>query len=238
MLIRKWHRSLGILTVLFLLAFATTGLLLQHASALGLDRRHVSWPVVLALYGLAPSPPVSFRIGERWVSQAGSFLYFEDAPVPQLRLSELRGAAENSAGIWAAGNDKLWLLSARGEVLEDLSFGSGLPDIARGLGTGQDGGIIIRGLYGNWVSRSGDDWQPYAGTPAWTVPRPAVYVPAVMQRRITAHAASHLLSWERLLQDLHSGRLFGAPGVFLADFASLLLLLLAFTGLTMWFRRS
>ncbi len=237
MLIRKWHRSLGILTVLFLLVFLITGFLLQHTAAFGLDRRHVSWPAVLALYGLEPSLPVSFRVGGHWVSQAGSFLYFGEMPVSQITLSELRGAVENADGLWIAGDDKLWLLSQKGEVLEELSFGFGLPDIVRGLASAGGNRIIIRGLYGNWAGSSTEGWQSYTGSPSWMVPHPAPYVPKEMQQRISAHATGHLLSWERLLWDLHSGRLFGAPGVFLADLASLLLLALAFTGLAVWFRK-
>ena len=236
MLLRKWHRSLGILTAFFLLSFVTTGLLLQHTATLGLDRHHVSWPAVLAWYGLEPSLPVTFRVGERWVSQAGGFLYFEKTPVPEVTLSELRGAVERPDGLWIAGDDKLWLLSWDGEVLEELSFGFGLPDIARGLAPAEGAKVVVRGLYGNWVGSPTDGWQPHTGTLPWTAPHPAPYVPGEMQQHISDHAAAHLLSWERLLQDLHSGRLFGAAGVLVADFAGLLLLVLAFTGLAMWLR--
>ena len=37
-------------------------------------------------------------------------------------------------------------------------------------------------------------------------------------------------SWERVLQDLHSGRLFGAAGIFLIDLTGVIILLLAISG--------
>jgi uncharacterized iron-regulated membrane protein len=45
-----------------------------------------------------------------------------------------------------------------------------------------------------------------------------------------------MLSTERWLQDLHSGRFFGTFGVLTVDLASALLLILAGTGLVLWWR--
>jgi len=45
-----------------------------------------------------------------------------------------------------------------------------------------------------------------------------------------------LLSIERWLQDLHSGRFFGTIGIVVLDIASALLLILAVTGLIIWWR--
>ena len=44
------------------------------------------------------------------------------------------------------------------------------------------------------------------------------------------------LNWQRLLQDLHAGRLFGLAGQLLMDLAALLLVVLAFTGVIIWSR--
>ena len=47
----------------------------------------------------------------------------------------------------------------------------------------------------------------------------------------------HSISWERLLLDMHSGRIATRAGTFLVDLAGILLLFLAITGLTIWFKR-
>ena len=46
----------------------------------------------------------------------------------------------------------------------------------------------------------------------------------------------YLLTTERLFQDLHSGRLFGPGGVWIVNLSSLMLLVLAITGLWIWWR--
>ena len=45
------------------------------------------------------------------------------------------------------------------------------------------------------------------------------------------------LSWERLLADLHSGRILGAAGTYFMDFIALSLIVLSMTGLFQWRRR-
>ena len=45
------------------------------------------------------------------------------------------------------------------------------------------------------------------------------------------------VSWERLLLDLHSGRLFGKIGVLIMNIAAVLMLLLAITGVWHFFQR-
>ncbi len=47
--------------------------------------------------------------------------------------------------------------------------------------------------------------------------------------------ATGQLSWERWLQDLHSGRFFGVIGVWLMSFAGAAFMLLSVTGLYMWY---
>jgi hypothetical protein len=42
------------------------------------------------------------------------------------------------------------------------------------------------------------------------------------------------LHWQRVVQDLHSGRFFGSMGVWVVDLSALLLLVLALSGLWMW----
>ncbi|MBL1432554.1 MAG: hypothetical protein COB94_003805 [Gammaproteobacteria bacterium] len=49
---------------------------------------------------------------------------------------------------------------------------------------------------------------------------------------------SNEISWERMLLDLHSGRVFGRYGIYVMDFAAIGLLVLSCTGLWIWLRHS
>jgi len=243
-MIEKWHRQIGLGVFLFLLLFALSGLALQHASRLGLGDAYVGSAVIVKLYGIAPDATTDYALGRRWLSHAGQFLYIDGSPVRQIRMSAIKGAVETPGALWVAGDDKLWLLSGRGEILDEFSFGNGLPDIVQNIGGDGDGGIVIRGLRGNWFTAGSaadgalPEWRPYAGRqPAWAMPNPAAGAPPALRQQALAHARGHSISWERLLADLHSGRLFGVVGIIVADLAALLLLLLAATGLFLWSRR-
>lgn len=67
----------------------------------------------------------------------------------------------------------------------------------------------------------------------WAVVKPLGAIESEPFR--TAYRA-RLLSIERWLQDLHSGRFFGTIGIVVLDIASALLLILAVTGLIIWWR--
>ena len=237
MAVEKWHRRLGVGIFVFLLSFVATGVALQHAADLGLDHSYVPAVAAVAFYGVAPDV-TDYAVGRRWVSHAGRFLYLDGAPVLRLRVSELRGAVALGGALWVAGDDKLWLLSARGEMLDEFSNGYGLPDVVRGVAAAGD--LVIRGARGDWrASVSADtpalEWRAFvARQPSWSAPATA---PPELRERVRAHARAHFISWERLLIDLHSGRLFGVVGVIVADVAALLLLLLALLGMLLWGRR-
>jgi hypothetical protein len=57
-------------------------------------------------------------------------------------------------------------------------------------------------------------------------------LPADIRAQIPA--PERWLSWERLLLDLHSGRLFGQAGVWIVDAVGVLLITLASSGTLMW----
>ena len=216
-----------------------TGVALQHTADLGLDNSYVPAAAAVALYGVAPDV-TDYAVGRRWISHAGRFLYLDGAPLPYLRVSELRGAVATGGALWVAGDDKLWLLSARGETLDEFSLGAGLPDVVQGVAVAANGNLVIRGLRGDWSATGSADtpaleWRAFVPKqPSWSAPAAA---PPALHEQVRAHAHAHFISWERLLIDLHSGRLFGVVGVIVADVAALLLLLLALLGLLLWRRR-
>ena len=45
------------------------------------------------------------------------------------------------------------------------------------------------------------------------------------------------ITWDRLLLDIHTGRIFGKFGVFLVDVFSLLLLFVGISGIFLWWKR-
>jgi hypothetical protein len=63
------------------------------------------------------------------------------------------------------------------------------------------------------------------------------YAPAGNALVGDAAALAKTITWERVAQDLHSGRLFGKMGVWVVDILGIAAILLAASGLLLYFRR-
>ena len=193
-----------------------------------------------SLYSTTVRETTNYRTDNYWVSQAGNSLYIDGQYVALLELNNLKGAIEDGTYLWIVGDNKLWILTKQGEIVEELSIFNGLPNLINKIGRNRDGALIVGGLNGDWlVDETAQDWQVYRrGSIVWTTPATDSELPMSMREVILVHANNHLISWERLLLDFHSGRLFGNIGVVIADIAALLLVFLSATGVFLWLRRA
>ncbi len=237
-MLRRLHRRIGINTLIFLSLFIITGLLLQHASWLNLGKRYVAAPLAETFYGVTVNATTDYKTRHHWVSQAGNFLYLDAVPVAGVELNNLQGAVESKSYIWATGGGRLLLLSKQGEMVDAFSVMEGLPGIVTQLGENEEGDIIAGGLYNNWqMDEDLLNWRIYDKTSiTWSKNRELSQVSNPLRAAILSHARNHLITWERLLSDLHSGRLFGDIGVVVFDLVAVLLLFLSVTGSVLWIR--
>lgn len=53
----------------------------------------------------------------------------------------------------------------------------------------------------------------------------------------TADYAGEILTMDRIILDLHTGRFFGEAGVWVMDIAAIAFIILSITGIVMWMRR-
>ncbi|MDF1821486.1 MAG: PepSY domain-containing protein [Alcanivoracaceae bacterium] len=238
LVLRRWHRWLGVLVTLPVIVLCITGLLLNHSDGLGLGKTPM--PAWLAgSYGV--NLPQSFKgvpYGDDWLVASGERLYrvpaqgdtslLADCPAP------LRGGVRFGVSTVVACNNDLLLLDEDGRVREQLGPAWGVPPFER---LGRHGDALVLEASGELSQFSlttlatsplpdGVDWEP---AQLASVPDPLV----ARVRPLSMPASLH---WERLLQDLHSGRLFGAVGERIMDLAALVLVLLAVSGITMWWR--
>ncbi len=213
------------LPVLFLVA---TGLPLQFTQLLSLGSTNVELDWLLDSYGIhAPAEAV---ISNR-VLVAGDLLLANER---ELRIDQpLVGSVDIGPFSLVALQGSLLLIPFEPAVpIETVD----LPYAVQGLALLSDQQLIIRTPLGllqsadlgaNWSSYFGDvaesDWIKFARIPA---------DPAIQQK-----TRANKLVWERVLQDLHSGRTFGPVGEWVMSLASLALVVLALSGLFMCFRR-
>jgi hypothetical protein len=232
----RWHRRVGIAAALLVVLAASTGVLINHADALGLARRHVHAAWLLHLYGIEPPRcTVSFALEGHALSACGGRLFVDQHALALPELDALVGAEAATPAAWLlAGRHQALLLTPAGVFIDRLPYPHGLE----AQRVGRDGErLVVEGS-------DGRIWTPDAELTGWLQ---ATHAPSSWQAaqpvperwRVAIESASHAPgpSVERVLLDVHAGRWLGAAGPWLMDGAALALLLLAGSGLwTAWSR--
>lgn len=233
-----WHRWLGLAAALFVILLAVTGLMLNHTEALRLDARHVHSDWLLDHYGIhAPAEVPAHAAGEHWISQWGRRLYLDTRDLGETADGRLIGAGRFGELILIALERALLLVTPEGDVVERLGAES-LPALPlQGLGRSPDGRPQLHTPRGSFVA-DGEllGWQRIGRSAIQRAP--AGELPPALRERLLRTWRGQGLSLERVILDLHSGRILGAAGVFVMDAAAVLLLLLAFSGSGIWIVRT
>lgn len=228
----RWHRRIGLVAALFALLLAATGIALNHSGGLALDKSYVQWPWLLSAYGDESTQRTAYAVDAGWISRAASGALYLDATQAATCSGDLVGALVNNGIVVAACAEELVLLLPDGQLIETIASSAGLPTPLTGIG-------VVNGKITVQVT---DEWR-LADLDALDFAQPA---PAgAMVQQITSGtlpekiasalpATQQWLTWERLLLDLHSGRVFGYAGVLVMDAAAILLMCLASSGVAMW----
>jgi len=236
--LRALHRWLGIASALFVLLLATTGIALNHSHDWRFDQRYVNWPWLLDAYGIeAPPLQASYADGEHRVTLLGEHLFFDGRLVAD-DIGQLKGFVALDPMMLALTADEMVLMTSAGELVERFDPGSGLNGEIERVGKwsgrvviASDGQYLLSDaevtgfLPSNEVAENGIEWS-VASAP-----------PAVETARLQQQFRGRGLTIERLLADLHSGRIIRTGGPLLMDLVGVFLIVLSVTGLLLWLRR-
>ena len=201
--LRRVHRWAGIGLFVFLIFLALTGIALNHSTALGLDKRHVSSTWLLNAYGIE-----------------------EREPLP--------GMVRVGALVAVADVDQVHVLTNTGVLVESIDVANDLGGPIRRIGRLRDR-VVIDGSGRQLISDAdvmqfdrrdadGDasiDWSNEVDAS----------IPELESLQVLWRGPG--VTVERVLLDLHSGRLLRLPGKLLLDLVGVGFLLLAFTGLVL-----
>ena len=238
---RRWlfslHRTVGVTAALFLVLLTISGLLLNHGETLQLNQRLISNPSVLSLYNISvPDKTTSFKVADRYITQLGQRLYFDTTEIAD-DVESLIGGVSLHDTIVVAVTGRLLLLNAEGQLIETLDGSSGVPAGMRRIGLSDSGALAVEAAHGIYQVDLDDlEWQESrAGNGQWLTP---VTLPTKLASALAAEYRGAGLSVERLLLDLHSGRIGGALGVWIVDATGILVLMLAASGLWIWTLRN
>ncbi|MSR15803.1 MAG: PepSY domain-containing protein [Gammaproteobacteria bacterium] len=230
--LHRWHRAVGLFVALLIAMLTTTGLALTYTEALGLDKHFITTPSLLNWYAIRPPPlPLAYQVGPHWISQVGTHLYFDQTLFPA-RATSLHGACLTREVIVAAVDQELWFLTHGGEVIERLPIAEPIES----LGLSADGTPVVRARNRSFSIdvESGDIGVAESGKITWAEP---TSLPLALAQALTALYRGRELTLERVVFDLHTGRIFGFIGVTLVSLSALGMLFLAGSGAVTWWRR-
>jgi hypothetical protein len=232
----RWHRRLGLVGAAFVLLLTISGWGLNHAEAFGLDRRFIGSDGLLDWYGIAPpGEPVSFAVAGDIVSQLGERLYLNGREIAGHSLRLIGAAALADLRVVAVG-DRLMLFTPQGLLVETLGAEHGVPSGMHAVGV-SGGRLAVRAAHGDYLAMDTglQRWRKLQGQAVrWAEP---AAIPLELRSRLVESWRGRGLTLERVLRDLHSGRLFGPFGPLVMDAAAAVFLVLTVMGLWIWWRQ-
>lgn len=235
-LLRQLHRWLGVISALFVLLLVISGWMLNHTERLALDTLRVNTGWLLDWYGMHPATePVSYRTGGHRLTWLEGRLYLDATNVTATN-GPLVGAVAMPDMLAGATANRIYLMLSDGRLVEKIDVQRLIEEPLVGIGLTENGQLALNS--GEQTSRLNLDTltiQPLTGESVhWSAPVP---LPATLRAKIMQDWRGQGLPLERVVQDLHSGRILGLGGTLFMDLIGLLLAGLAVTGLLIWLRR-
>ncbi len=221
---------------MFVVLLSVTGLFLNHSDDLDLDSAYLESGWLLDWYGIStPDATMSYAAGTSLVTSIDE-LAFRDGQHIEGILAPVVGAVALPDTIVIASPSELFLFTDDWALIERLDVATVLPLPLTAIGKATERVLIIKNALGN-QSSSHDlvQWRvPDTDEIDWSE---RVVTPEPLIRKLNVSFRGRGITLERLLLDLHSGRIFGEKGVYLIDAAAVLFLVLAISGVWLWSRR-
>lgn len=233
-----WHRHVGLSAALLIMLLSITGIALNHTERFNLDSRYVQSAWLLDWYGIeAPQHATHYSTPVNTITLLDAQLFIDAQPL-EGEYTSLTGALVHNELLVVGQLDTILLLTPEGQLIERLGHNEGVPPGIQHLGTSADGQLILEtatGLYSTDAEYM--KWIAWAGAPEsinWSTPSDlGADQLAVLQARFRGQ----ILPWERVMLDLHSGRIFGSWGPWVMDTAAILMLFLAGSGVFIWWKK-
>lgn len=233
----SWHGRVGMVTAFFVLILAISGILIHHSHWLGLDAKPVFNQQILSFYGVRLPPVKGVQLGSSWLSWQQPDLFLNDTQISTC-TGEFVGAMTLPDFWVVACAEDLLLFNDKEELIERLSSGTGIHFPIEKLGA-CEAMLCYQSHNGVWqlnpeslVNTKFARQQAHAIQ--WSHPMaPPENIVAVLHEK--KHGGD--ITWERVLLDIHAGRMMGQWGPWILDGIALLFVALALSGFYLWSRR-
>lgn len=230
-----WHRRVGLVAITLVIILAITGILLNHTDRFKLDKSYVNNSWLLSWYGIQPKDdPVSYQVNKHVISIWGNQLFFDDKAITTL-AQYMHGAIAVEKFIVIALDNEIILLSFNGEFIERISTSISFSNIKR-LGKKYKRPVIETSdpLY-YMADEHILDWDVIINEDIEWVEEHTLS--ETEKEKLLVAYRGNGLKLERVILDLHSGRIFGQYGLYIMDAAAIALLWLSLSGLWVWSSR-
>jgi hypothetical protein len=220
-----------VVVVLFLVLLTGTGVLLNHSEDMGLAEKPVSGFIGSLIYDLDNDVDVeAWQVNGRWLYTMNHQLYLDDAQVGYCEGSVI-GAIELDKLLMALCATELLIIDPDGQLVEKVSIGDGIPSGVAAVAASDDGLILqvdnqLRLFDLNRLESS--PWPEAAESIQWNNPQP---LPDYLLDQLQISVPE--INMERLILDIHSGRVLGSWRQLGMDLLAILILVLAVGGIVM-----
>ncbi|MEW5839272.1 MAG: PepSY domain-containing protein [Pseudomonadota bacterium] len=233
------HRGLGVSVAVFVVILAVTGIMLNHTAELGLKQKQINLPWLNQIYGIAaPQCSAAYAVDGHWLSLWGRQVFLDKQALDMSETQRLLGVFKQNEILVLAGAEQLGLFSAQGELVDRLDYPAGLSPLRSGK-AGQD--IVLEFAAVPSLMQLNAEWTalvPARIDPADISWAHALALPEDLRAEIAQSYQGEGVSLERVVQDIHSGRIAGKLGVYFMDGITVLMLLLVASGAALvWIRR-
>ncbi len=234
--LRKWHGRIGLMLSTFILLLAVTGVLLNHSDDWKLSSYYLNSPWLLAIYGIkGPVDITLYQIRHKAIFTADDQLWFDDKLIQKDSTSLKAVTFYHGIYIVFLENEFL-LLSENGELIDKVVKPESLPKDILALAVDEKN-IYTKTTKGIFYSNEALlNWHPEQNKleTLWSKPQE---LSQNIKTAITNKYRSHIITWERFIQDVHSGRILQRLGKWLMDIVAFLFIVLAVSGIYMWGRK-
>lgn len=234
-ILRPWHRRLGVTSALFIFILAITGVAINHSQDLNLADIPVTQGWLLDYYGIEnPGHVAQFGTRDRSLLITDNLLWLENQQIFEAP-GTLISATTVGRFVVAIDSRQLYLFDRDGQLQETQNSSTGLPGDLQAMAVSAEGLLWLKTNSGYYkADEQLLDWTLVspAAPLMWLEPQTPID-PDVMQMARSAH-----LNWQRVIVDLHSGRLFGAFTLWIWDLFAIALLLVSFSGMWIWLKQT
>lgn len=231
-----WHRRTGLTAMVLMVILAITGIMLNHTESLELDSTYIESSPILNWYGLEPEGEIlSYKVNDHIISSWNQQLFFDKQTIART-TQVFHGAVWTEQFIIVAFDTEIFLLTQEGELVERIPTSQSFTGIQR-VGLKYNRPVIETSELQYYVADEHIlDWDIITNKDVQWSTKTSLNTLQIDELR---HAfRGNGLSIERVVLDLHSGRIFGKYGIYLMDLSAIILLWLSFSGLWMWWQRN